>query len=79
MFRLTRLFTIFVFICLPNLAMAEEYWEYTFRPDDSIWKIAKKYTTTPNNWVELREINAKHLGPEQQIRPERVLSYPYLC
>lgn len=70
MFRLTRLFLIFVFICLPNLATAEEeYWEYTFRPDDSIWKIAKKYTTTPNNWVELREINAKHLGPDHQIRP----------
>lgn len=70
MFRLTRIFLIFAFTCLPNLATAEEeYWEYTFRPDDSIWKIAKKYTTSPNNWVELRDINAKDLDQEKRIRP----------
>lgn len=70
MFRFSRLFLILVFLGLPNLAAAEEeYWEYTFRPSDSIWKVAKKYTTTPNNWVKLREINAKHLTEDKKIRP----------
>jgi hypothetical protein len=50
-------------------AAEEEYWEYTFRPGDSIWKIAEKYTTTVDNWLEIRELNKIHEGPDRKIPP----------
>ena len=57
-------------VSLPGLVSAEEeYWEYTFRPGDSIWKIAKKYTTTVNNWSEIQKINKIRHGPDRRIRP----------
>ena len=57
-------------ISLPVLVSAEEeYWEYTFRPGDSIWKIAKKYTTSVNNWDEIQKINKIRQGPDRKIRP----------
>lgn len=57
-------------ICLPALVTAEEeYWEYTFRPGDSIWSIAKKYTTTVNNWHEIQQINDIRQGPDRKIQP----------
>ena len=65
----TRLFLV-VAITLPGLVSAEEeYWEYTFRPGDSIWKIAKRYTTTVNNWGEIQKLNQIHQGPDRRIRP----------
>ena len=57
-------------LCLPGLSMAEtEYWEYTFRPGDSIWNIAKKYTTSVDNWVEVQRINEIRQGKDIRIRP----------
>ena len=54
----------------PSLVSAEEeYWEYTFRPGDSIWKVAEKYTTSVNNWVEIRDINKIRQGPDRRIHP----------
>ncbi|MGB5583126.1 MAG: FecR domain-containing protein [Gammaproteobacteria bacterium] len=47
----------------------EEYWEYTFRPGDSIWNVAEKYTTTVDNWLEIRELNKIHEGPDRRIPP----------
>ena len=57
-------------ICMPGLGAAEqEYWEYTFRPGDSIWKIAEKYTTSVKNWDEISKINQIRQGPDRKIRP----------
>jgi hypothetical protein len=57
-------------VSLPGLVAAEEeYWEYTFRPGDSIWKIAEKYTTSVNNWVEIQELNKIRQGPDRRIPP----------
>ena len=54
----------------PSLVSAEEeYWEYTFRPGDSIWKIAERYTTTVNNWGEIQKLNQIKQGPDRKIRP----------
>ena len=47
----------------------EEYWEYTFRPGDSIWKISERYTTSVNNWIEINRINSIRQGPDRKIRP----------
>ncbi len=64
-------------ICLPNLAAAaEEYWEYTFRPGDSLWKIAEKYTTSVNNWGELLKINDMKLASDRSILPGTRISIP---
>jgi len=57
-------------VSLPGLVKAEEeYWEYTFRPGDSIWKIAEKYTTSVNNWIEIQELNKIRQGPDRRILP----------
>ena len=70
MFRqITALLLLLVFL-MPGVASAEEdYWEYTFRPGDSIWEIAKKYTTTVNNWQEIQRTNQIRLGADRKIRP----------
>ena len=47
----------------------EEFWEYTFRPGDSVWSIAQKYTTSANNWTQILDLNKDHLGPDRQIPP----------
>lgn len=57
-------------IVLPaQLLAVEEYWEYTFRPGDSIWKIAEKYTTSANNFTEIQRINQIRQGPDRKIQP----------
>ncbi|MDH3633618.1 MAG: FecR domain-containing protein [Gammaproteobacteria bacterium] len=57
-------------ISLPNLVIAaEEYWEYTFRPGDSLWKIAEKYTTSVNNWGELLKLNSIDEASDRTILP----------
>lgn len=70
MFRFFRLCLIFLLFSTPTLVIGEEeYWEYTFRPGDSIWKIAKEYTTTVSNWSEIQRINKIRQGPDRKIRP----------
>lgn len=70
MFRFHRLILIFLVVSFSNPANAEgEYWEYTFRPGDSIWKIADQYTNSVKNWVEIQRINSIRQGPDRQIRP----------
>ncbi len=54
----------------------EQFWEYTFRPGDSLWKIADEYTTSANNWQEIQKINAAHLAPDRQIPPGTRLQIP---
>lgn len=70
MFRLISALLLMLAISLPGMVAAEEeYWEYTFRPGDSIWKIAEKYTTTVNNWGEIQRINKIRQGPDRKIQP----------
>lgn len=70
MLRFITPLLLMLVISLPGLVSAEEeYWEYTFRPGDSIWKIAKRYTTSVNNWGEIRKINQIRQGPDRRIRP----------
>ena len=69
-YRLVTTVLLLLAISLTGRVSAEEeYWEYTFRPGDSIWKIAEKYTTSVNNWLELRELNRIHEGPDRRIPP----------
>ena len=69
-FRLITALLLALAVYLPGLVSAEEeYWEYTFRPGDSIWKIAEKYTTSVNNWVPIQELNKIHEGPDRRIHP----------
>ena len=70
MFRFLTTLVLLLSISLPGLVIAEEeYWEYTFRPGDSIWKIAEKYTTTVDNWDEIQKINQIRRGPDRKILP----------
>jgi hypothetical protein len=46
-----------------------QYWEYTFRPGDSLWSIAQKYTTSANNWKQIQRINRIRLGNDRKIQP----------
>jgi hypothetical protein len=70
MFRFVTTLLLLLTISLPGLVNAEEeYWEYTFRPGDSIWKIAEKYTTSVNNWDEIQKLNQIRQGPDRKIRP----------
>jgi hypothetical protein len=70
MFRFLTTLVLMLSISLPGLVTAEEeYWEYTFRPGDSIWKIAEKYTTSVDNWDEIQKINNIRMGPDRKIRP----------
>ncbi len=50
-------------------AADEKYWEYTFKPGDTIWKIAERYTSSVNNWVEIQRINKIRQGSDRKIRP----------
>ena len=57
-------------ISFPNLLLAaEEYWEYTFRPGDSLWRIAEKYTTSVNNWGEILKLNSIEETSDRTILP----------
>jgi hypothetical protein len=77
MFRPLLSLILALAICLPNPAVAaEEYWEYTFRPGDSLWKIAEKYTTSVNNWGELLRINSIEEAKDRTILPGTRISIP---
>jgi len=54
----------------------EEYWEYTFRPGDTIWKIAREHTSTVNNWSQIQEINRILEGPDRRILPGTRIKIP---
>lgn len=75
---LRQLFILLLIVaCRPVTALADtEYWEYTFRPGDSIWKIAEKYTTSVDNWYEIRELNRIGEGPDRRIRPGATIIIP---
>lgn len=47
----------------------ETYWEYTLRPNDTIWAIAEQYTNSPDNWVEILQINKIGEGFDRKIQP----------
>ncbi len=55
---------------------AEEYWEYTFRPGDTIWAIAKEHTTSVNNWTRIQELNRIYEGPDRRILPGTRIRIP---
>lgn len=75
---LQRILILLLFvIAYSGLVTAEEeYWEYTFRPGDSIWKIAEKYTTTVDNWYDIQKLNKIRQGPDRRIRPGTVILIP---
>lgn len=54
----------------------EEYWEYTFRPGDTIWNIAKQYTSSVNNWSAIQQLNNIGMGPDRQIQPGMRIRIP---
>jgi len=60
----------------PNLLAEEAYWEYTFRPGDSIWKLAKTHTTSVKNWLEIQKINNISQGPDRTIQPGTRIKIP---
>lgn len=69
-YRIVTTLLLMLAICLPLQGVAEEeYWEYTFRPGDSIWKIAQEYTTSANNYSEIQKINQIRQGPDRKIQP----------
>ncbi len=77
MFRPLLTLLLALAISLPNtVAAAEEYWEYTFRPGDSLWKIAEKYTGSVNNWGELLKINSIDQATDRTILPGTRISIP---
>lgn len=54
----------------------EEYWEYTFRPGDTIWSIAKQHTNSVNNWSKIQKLNKIAMGPDRQILPGTRIKIP---
>lgn len=77
MFRPLFTLLLALAICLPNpVVAAEDYWEYTFRPGDSLWKIAEKYTTSINNWGELLRINSIEDAEDRTLLPGTRISIP---
>lgn len=63
-------------LCTSTIVNAtnEAYWEYTFRPGDNIWNIAKKYTTSVNNWAAIQKLNG--IGEDRRIRPGSRIKIP---
>ena len=60
----------------PALQAEEAYWEYTFRPGDTIWKLAKTYTTSVNNWMAIQKLNQIARGSDRQIKPGERIKIP---
>lgn len=54
----------------------EEYWEYTFRPGDTIWSIAEQHTNSVNNWSAIQKLNHIAMGPDRQILPGTRIKIP---
>lgn len=72
MSSMKKLLSSLLFILIANISCSalanEEYWEYTFRPGDSLWKIANQYTTSPNNWKQIKELNLMNQGVNRRIQ-----------
>ncbi len=78
MYRLALVF-LFSLICSAPLSATPgngEYWEYTFRPGDTIWKIAQDHTNSVNNWSEIQRINQIAQGPDRRIQPGTRIKIP---
>ena len=54
----------------------DEYWEYTLRPGDTIWKIAREYTNSVNNWDDIQRLNNIGKGPDRTIPPGTRIKIP---
>ncbi len=73
------LHTLLVLFALPFASAAtagEAYWEYTFRPGDTIWKIADTYTTSTDNWIRIRDFNRVASGEDLVMRPGTRIRIP---
>ncbi len=73
---LTGLLLIITILTTPTLYANQAYWEYTFRPGDTIWKLAKTYTTSVNNWLAIQKINHIASGPDRRIKPGTRIKIP---
>ena len=73
---ITRLLLLLCIGLAGPLAAEEQFWEYTFRPGDSLWTIAEKHTRSANNWVEIQRINSSRLGSNQAIPPGTRIQIP---
>jgi hypothetical protein len=77
--KLHRLFFLLV-ILITGLSSQvhadEEYWEYTFRPGDTIWSIAEQHTNSVNNWSAIQNLNNIPMGPDRQILPGTRIKIP---
>lgn len=67
---------VLISITASPVSADQDYWEYTFRPGDSIWKIAREYTTSVNNWHEISRINNIGMGPDRSISPGTRIKIP---
>lgn len=63
---------------IPALSAAqdEQYWEYTFRPGDTIWNIASEYTNDVNNWREIQRLNGIPVQSDREIQPGTRIQIP---
>ena len=68
-------FMLALLLTAPLLAWAQDssnqgqFWQYTFRPGDSLWKIARRFTNSPENWREIQRINRLRQGNSRKIQP----------
>lgn len=53
---------------------ADQYWVYTVRPGDSIWKLTDKYCTSVRYWRVIQSLNGIQL--DRQIPPGTKLRFP---
>ncbi len=68
---------LLLFMGFNNISYGEEeYWEYTFRPGDTIWSIAEQHTNSVNNWSAIQKINNIAMGPDRQILPGTRIKIP---
>ncbi len=73
----SRALLLVLSLLLSGLAVAEEaYWEYTLRPGDTIWKVAKIYTTSANNWRKITEFNRVASGEDLILKPGTRIKIP---
>ncbi len=74
--RLLQLLLLSLLFLTHHTNAEEAYWEYTFRPGDTIWQLAKTYTTSVKNWLEIQKINHISQGPDRQIPPGTRIKIP---
>jgi hypothetical protein len=65
-------------LCCLSLALPgsadETYWEYTFRPGDTLWDIAREHTRDVNNWSAIQRING--IDQDRQVKPGTRIKIP---